>query len=426
MEITPQLVNSLPKLTADTLALLKQLQPGQLLDAIVKNISTENLVKLQIGTNTLTASSNTQLSVGDQLKLEVAKLAPQVELKIIRAPVAETTQQQILRLALPKQLPLNQVTQQLLPLIKQPMTSGISPEITQSVERFLQAQAITPDKLSAGNIVKAFENSGLLGEAKLIRGDNLAPQDMKFAVIKLLSQINTMVAAGRNPQGVVGTPNTGGLSPQASPISPAVSAASMTEAIKLALQQHLLPKTNMHRPVSPEMSETATATAGASPATQPQGGLVMQIIRLLEGTLARTQLHQLSSLPPDDGIKQIWQFEIPLRFVDQYDAVLVRFEKEQQQQAEQDAEWRVTLEFDFAQTGKIQARLRIVGEQVSANFWCENAKTNQNIASKLPTLDEMLINAGLVSGQLHTCHGQAPEDISVIPQEQDGVFYEKA
>jgi len=405
MEITPQIANNAIKVSTDLAsAALKQLEPGQLLDAIVKSSLSEQLVKIQIANTQLIASTTAKLVEGQLLKLEVLKTEPMLELKIIRPSLPESAQQQILRLSLPKQLPLQQLINQL-PGLLQVKTNGLSSATQLTLEHIL-SQSISSDKLNASALLKAFQNSGILAEANAAKGNTPSAQDLKLNILKALADIN-------NPSSQTATSSL-----TKSGAENLIS--NLMNTIKLATQQQ---KSLIHT------KDTATNEAlNSMQASQAgkQENVFMQILRLLEGSLARTQLHQLSSLPGDDNLRQIWQFEIPLRFIDDYDSVLVRFEKEEKDTEEQEIHWRVTLEFNFEETGKIQARLLIIGEQVSTIFWCEKEQTHQTVSSQLPTLESMFENAGLLIGKLNAYHGQAPEEISVLPIIDENLFYEKA
>ncbi len=69
----------------------------------------------------------------------------------------------------------------------------------------------------------------------------------------------------------------------------------------------------------------------------------------------------------------------------------------------------MNLAFDLPGLGPVQARVAVLGEQVSTTFWAEQASTTQAFDSHLETLRQNLQQAGLGIGELVCRTGQAPQ-----------------
>jgi hypothetical protein len=131
-----------------------------------------------------------------------------------------------------------------------------------------------------------------------------------------------------------------------------------------------------------------------------------------EGSLARLQLNQLASLPDSTEPQPSWLLELPLRHQAQVDLFHLRIGHEASGSSEEAATgrpWVVNLAFDLPGLGPVQARVAVLGEQVSTTFWAEHAGTTQAFQTHLQTLSQNLQQAGLGVGDL-VCHtGAAPQ-----------------
>ncbi|GEM_PF-654946 len=131
----------------------------------------------------------------------------------------------------------------------------------------------------------------------------------------------------------------------------------------------------------------------------------------LESALARVRYHQLASLPGHDPNVQVWQFEFPLASGERLEGLRLRIEEQERSHADPAAHrWSVTLDFDFAALGRIQARVGLQGERVSGTFWSERSDTLALIQGEMERLRAALESKGLEVSRLGAHRGRGPAD----------------
>ncbi len=157
-------------------------------------------------------------------------------------------------------------------------------------------------------------------------------------------------------------------------------------------------------------AEGESAPRQNSPAPDPASGrLVQELTRQVEGALARIQYNQLQSLPQDDPSRQAWQLDLALRNGESFDGFQLRIEEERspKQGSGEGSTWTVTLDFELAPLGPVQARVGVQGERVSSTFWAEKPETAALIQRRLDELRQGFQRAGLEVGKLAAHRGRA-------------------
>ncbi len=164
----------------------------------------------------------------------------------------------------------------------------------------------------------------------------------------------------------------------------------------------------------PPLPGSQPRAQGRAAATLPSLSNMMEgmgeLLRQTEGALARLQLHQLSSLNEQEGPKQAWSLELPLRDEENSELLHLRIEKDGGSDNENDprAPINVTLALDLENLGPIYARLNLVRDTVSVAFWAEREETVTQARQALESLQEGLRDAGLVAENLNVHQGQPP------------------
>jgi len=334
----------------DTLGLLKLMKPGQLLQARVAQATTAGIAKLLVGNTTLTAKTRVPLQQGEALSLRVQKGLPEPQLKILR-PQTQPAAQLVLRSAMRRQLPPQDVQQAIRQLPSSPAVRTAAP---QQILRVLVPPAPPPQQVSAQTVQKAFQQSGLFFEPNLAR-DKLNTQDQKVQLLQLLRLF-----------------------------TPKARAAQQAQSGEAAQQDG--------KPINGDQ-------------------LMNRLLRLVEASLGRIQSHQASSLPGDEPGRQVWQFEMPIQLVDKQDHLQLRVRREET--AGEDGEdpqrvWKVDIEFDFDTLGGIFSRINLSGEQVSAAFWSQQDSTAAIIERAIPKLQQALLDAGLQVAAVSSLTGTPP------------------
>ena len=144
--------------------------------------------------------------------------------------------------------------------------------------------------------------------------------------------------------------------------------------------------------------------------------LIGRLIRLIEGSIARIQLQQAAALPVDEGPRQVWQFDLPIQLPDETHEMMLRIERDAaSDDADNPATWAVNLAFQFDTIGKLQCRVAMAGERVSATFWCDRASTHAQMERRLPVLQEAFEAQGLEVVHLAGVMGDPPEPLLKVP-----------
>ncbi len=332
---------------------LQALRPGQLLQATVSTPPTGHGPKLHIGALELPLRSPVNFTAGQQLLLEVVRTGETPELRQLRMPAAGAAQLQALRQALPHQSTQAELFQALRTVLTKAPSDALSPQLMQGIHHVLGQTLAKEDAISAALIRQAFSGSGLFLEALLATGQPPGT-DFKDSLLRLLLQLRSV------------TQDMTGM----------------------------------------ESSGKARAEGSSPPQDVNLLKYLGELLRQTEGNLARIRLHQLASLPTEDPIRQVWQFEIPVQGQQQLDSFWVRFEREQGSSAEQtDAAWNLTLNFNIPPLGRIEARLRLQGEEISSLFQAELSESAALLEQNLPRLNEALQRAGLKVGRLQATQG---------------------
>jgi flagellar hook-length control protein FliK len=167
-------------------------------------------------------------------------------------------------------------------------------------------------------------------------------------------------------------------------------------------------------------------------ATINQQSLLEQIIATLfkdaESSLARVQLHQLTSQTQETDTKQAWMMELPVRNGNETDVFHLHIEREANKNGSGDPEnksaWTIRLSFTLEELGQIHARISLAGEQVSTTFWLEKQQTTTLFRRHLNELQDNLTRAGISIEQLNILNGSPPEtEGALFPQQ---LLHEKA
>lgn len=347
-------------------SLLQRLQVGQVLSAKVLEPLQPGLLRLQMANTILVARSQVALGSGTPLRLEVTKAYPLPELKILRSPTRAELRQQLVRTALPRQLTPVEVRRESAALAEPARSVGAREPLRQLVGIQRDAGVSIP-RLSATQIQRAVAQSGVLHESQMAAGRPPDPSDAKFRLLQLLVQLRPdLQAEGQTRQD--GHETKGG----------------------------------------PGQSTTPRSPLGDS--------LVLRLVRLIEGSVARIQLQQATAVPQDDGPRQVWQLDLPLHLGDETQDALLRIEREARGSADgQDPTWAVTLAFQFDSIGRLQCRVTLAGERVSATFWCEQAITQRQIEQRLPSLQEAFEAQGFDVVHLAGVLGDPPEPLAEMP-----------
>ncbi len=128
---------------------------------------------------------------------------------------------------------------------------------------------------------------------------------------------------------------------------------------------------------------------------------VAELLKQVEGALARTQLHQLATLAEQDHGRLLLSFDLPVRHNERTDVIQMHIERDaRRSEHDTDLPTTVTLGFDIEPLGPMYARVTLLKENVSVMLWAERAETAQLFGSHLADLRARLEKNGLKADNL--------------------------
>lgn len=371
-----------------------ELRDGQTVRATVLGVE-GGRVSLRIGNQTLQMNAPVALQQGQQLELQVQQLRDLLVLRMIGAPRLADLVANGVRQALPQQGGLPPLLANLQALARGEAPMPTPRELNQLAGRFLQQLPQLQGMLSEQGVRQAIQESGLFLEAKLAQtvragGEPSGPlgQDMKTALLRLLTGLRSLEAAGAPREGSARAP---GAPP------PPTGDPSLTA----------------NRPPPP----LPNAPLRAQPPVQSNLGamgdfqeLRSELMRQTQSALARVQLGQLSSVRTDPEANPQWMLEMPIRNGDAVDMVQVRIESRGAKRARKGGKsWTVSLALDLGKLGPMEAKVTLgEDESISTLFWSEREAATEALSRNMPLLQRNLTDCGLKVGRLGARTGEAP------------------
>jgi len=383
-------------LPGDKLAreLLSSLRTGQSLQAQVLAVPRADLARLLINDLTITARTGRPLTPGQTLTLTVLKGGATPELQV-QSPQRPPNGQDVLRLALPRQQPLNstlsglaQLAERAMPLLNGPARKALLGLLARSVP----LRQVSPD-----TVRQAVKDSGVFTEARMAKGQPPAPTDRKALLLQLAAALPQRQPAPLDRPAADAALTRATLATAGAPPAP------LTRATLLAGG---LLKTSGLTLTSPT---TAAAPTAMPPAEQ---AVLDRLWRLVEASLARIQTHQAASLPVDDNAPPAWQLDIPLALpggLTQAVELRIQTEPESDDEDANEAGWLVTIGFIFPELGPVKAGVRLANGRISSTFWCEQPAAAAIFDRHLPELRAALEAAGLEVSHLAASQGKPPQ-----------------
>lgn len=353
---------------------IQNLKPGQILQATALSDTQNSQLKLQIGVTRLIAQTQVAIKSGQQLTLSVEKGGEFPELRLLTTLSREQLQANALKTLLPRQQPLAQLFDKIAIQLSNTSSNPAPGNVRQAIEGLVGRLLSTDQPQFQQQLRTALQNSGLFTEAHLLQGSG-NPADLKLNLLRLFELINTLLP-GKS------------LNPQQSAAALAASDSSGT-------------------PLPPD-----------SPLR-----FLLDLLKQLDGGLARIQSNQLASLPQEDPARQTWQFELPIRHNEQLDVFRIRLQREPGKSGEkEDAVWSLTLRMNLEPLGPMRVQLRLQGEAISSVLWAEQAETTSLIQNNLEKLRSALEKAGLDVTKLEAYQGkndgdeQLPRGLSLLDE----------
>jgi hypothetical protein len=346
--------------------LLQNLKPGQILQGTALSENVGGKLSLQIGVTRLIAQTQVSIRPGQALTLQVVKTDSMPELRVLTLPSLNELKAAALKSLLPRQQPLPQVFKALTQVMQTPTKANINipPAVRAEASAILSQTPRVSDPLFRENIKSAISNSGLVTETKLLRQLTANPADLKLNLVRMYETVRQLLPA--------------------------------------PLSQLLL---SNGKPMSQIQQPGTNAVADNSVK------LLIGLLKSLDGGIARIQTHQLNSLPQEDPLRQIWQFELPIRNGDDIDLFHFRIGRETDAKSETDEHpWTLTLQMNLSTLGPMRVQIRLVGESVSTIIWSESSATDTLVKEHIDRLRKGYEKAGLEVTRLESFVGVIETD----------------
>jgi flagellar hook-length control protein FliK len=337
-----------PLLTTTTgTALARSWTVGQILEAAVVARAVDNgTVKLRVGTNTFEARTDLLVKPGDVLQLKVENASQPVVLRaLVPASTEQAVLQQALRAVLPRAGDIAPLFTQLAQLARAP-AGAVPVPLAALARQLLDSTPEARTLTDAANLRAALQRSGVFLESSLARDGAPAPQDLKAALLALKTQLPADGSTANAPHA--------------------------------------------------QLPESTTASLPA-------------LAKQVDAALARVELNQLQSTPPENRATAPLVIEVPVRDGDRTDVLRLQVDPEERAATgEAMSAWTVWLSFTPGDLGQVHCRLTVAGERVSANFWTERDTTAQLFQQHMSDLDAGLRRANLTPGRLDCQAGEPP------------------
>jgi len=381
---------------------------------------------------------------------------------------AQQAQTTALKMLLPKQAPLTPLLANLSAIsqLKTQLASPISPEISNSVKKLIDNLAQTDKIGDPKELRRAIIDSGILLEKKLASqlqtatlnkngpqsstlASTLTPsgqphtvtQDLKANLVQLLEVLRQAPSAQNTPSKIplpltaINTNTAPGAGNNIAQAPTAGGAQTAPQTVKEQLLRLLNAPANSPGSEGNSRSTPQSHLAGLATTIsrlpipffrhlplqaqkvqlptlitlQHRDQIIDELIRQVEGSIARVQLSQLASMPQDNNTLQSWTFELPLRHGENIDVIQLRIEQEESQEGdEKESRWRVTLTLDLPEIGTVYATITVQGERTSTTLWAEEEGTARLIDNNLQLLRDALERHGVNADEIKCQHGTPP------------------
>lgn len=413
---------------------------GQLLNATAEaDVNANNKLLMRVGQTIMETTTPVSLQAGDKLKLIVKTLGETPVLKIQTQPAQlPVTTQDIAAQNLKSFIAQQQDLSSVLKLSQQIVENTTLPKILKQQITDLNQKLPTAEQASQAKVLKAIiQDSGILLESKLNRLQQHTSQqpglsqDIKSQLLKINTQLqNIAPELAAKPRLSLANSTHLFIEPQVRQLINGninlvqFSTQLVNQLPKEQLQQVLqvlatadkilLPKTliNSFTPLLNHIQQQA----------KPQQVLenlstLIKTIELLQelktnidGALAKITTQQLMTVSRESDSLLLLIFDLFLKHKTENHLIQFRLEEEQSASKQNDSSWKVTLNFNFEESGPIQAQLHLSGNRISTVFRAQEENTADNISQHIKLLETALRDIGFDAVNLDVSHNSFNQD----------------
>ncbi len=393
----------------------KTWQVGQLLNATAETGGDAlSRIVLRIGQQLFEARTPIALKTGEQVQLVIKSLGEQPVFKIQGQQEIRPLAAEKLKSFIGKQGDMKVLMEQLPKFDSSKMLSVTSKNLLRTLA---QLQATPPQLSQVSQLKQYIQRSGYFHESAIQKTPTNSQQDIKAQLLKLSTHIATELPKlpvdlkPSDPQLLTRTIQQF-IQAQISPQQLALVLSNKLPSTQLQTLIDVLSQDQKLAPLSKLGNDLQLLVTHIQ---QSRGGtqfkeslftllrslpLLLELRSAVESTLARITSQQLIPIAREADSPLLWLLEIPVK--DKNENQLLRFRIEQEHTAAADAhdKWSVTIHFEFASLGLIQARIHLVADTLATVFHADNKQTQLLIHQNLPLLESALIKLGFSNVRL--------------------------
>ena len=136
--------------------------------------------------------------------------------------------------------------------------------------------------------------------------------------------------------------------------------------------------------------------------------LIKEMQQKTESSLAKIILNQLTSLPKDEGPRQVWILDIPFLNKESADSVRIAIDHEKQSSNEEKKEnWTVNITVTPPDLDTIHCKISCFDKTINTRFWSDTQDVVTKITEQLDYLKRQFEKAGINPGHM-TAHTGVP------------------
>jgi hypothetical protein len=136
--------------------------------------------------------------------------------------------------------------------------------------------------------------------------------------------------------------------------------------------------------------------------------LIKEMQQKTESSLARIILNQLTSLPKDEGPRQVWILDLPFLNKERSDSVKIEIDREKQSKNDKKQEnWTVNITVTPPDLATIHCKISCFDKTINTHFWSDTQDVVTKITQQFDYLKQQFEMAGINPGHM-TAHTGAP------------------
>ncbi|MGR9045883.1 MAG: flagellar hook-length control protein FliK [Gammaproteobacteria bacterium] len=150
------------------------------------------------------------------------------------------------------------------------------------------------------------------------------------------------------------------------------------------------------------------------------------LLQKTENSVAKIILDQLASLPRDESTQQFWQMEIPFLDDGTAESIHIEIERDSAPKESPDAPiWSVTIKLSPSNMGTLHCKLSYLDGAINTHFWSQQTPVTELIKQNLDVLRDRLEHSGLKAGRMDALEGE-PNPTKCQGQPKEKLLDEKA